>query len=62
MVNLMQFPQFMAQMRGKDPQQIINNMLSSGQINQQQLNQAQQMAAQMRGQFSQFAPMFGFKK
>lgn len=62
MVNVMQFPQFMQQMRGQDPQQIINSLMSSGRITQQQLNQAQQMAAQMKSQFNQFAPMFGFKK
>ena len=42
-----QFPQFMQQMRGQDPQQIINQLVQSGRVNQQQLNQAQQMAQQM---------------
>lgn len=56
-----QFPQFMQQMRGQDPQQILNNMISSGRINQQQLNQAQQMARQMQPQFDGFRQMFGFK-
>ena len=56
-----QFPQFMQQMRGRDPRQILQSMLSSGQINQQQINQAQQMASQMMGQFNQFKQMFGFK-
>lgn len=55
-----QFPQFMSQMRGKDPQQMLNQLLQSGRVSQQQLNQAQQMAQQMRGQFDQFRGMFGF--
>lgn len=56
-----QFPQFMAQMRGQNPQQILNNMISSGRINQDQLNQAQRMAQKMKPQFDGFRQMFGFK-
>lgn len=55
-----QFPQFMQQMRGQNPQQILNQMVQSGRISQPQLNQAQQMAQQMQGQFEQFRGMFGF--
>lgn len=44
-----QFPQFMQQMRGQDPQQLLNQLVQSGRVNQQQLNQAQQMAQQMQG-------------
>lgn len=55
-----QFPQFMQQMRGQDPQQLLNQLVQSGRVNQQQLNQAQQMAQQMQGQFEQFRGMFGF--
>ncbi len=55
------FSQFMNQMRGQDPQQILNQLFSSGQINQQQLNQAQQMAQQMAGKFDGMKSMFGFK-
>lgn len=56
----MNFVQFMNQMRGKDPNQLLQDMLSSGKINQNQLNQAQQMAKQMESQFSGFKSMFGF--
>lgn len=56
-----QFPQFMAQMRGKNPEQVLQGLIASGQINQAQLNQAQQMAGQMMAQFNQFRSMFGFK-
>ena len=55
------FPQFMQQMKGKDPNQIINQMLQSGKINQQQLNMVQQQAQQMQNQFAQFKGMFGLK-
>lgn len=55
-----QFVPFMQQMRGQNPQQMLNKMMQSGRINQQQLNQAQQAAQQMQGQFEQFRGMFGF--
>lgn len=48
------FGKYMQMMQGKDPRQIIQQMLQSGQINQQQLNQAQQMAQQMRGMLEPF--------
>lgn len=43
-----QFQQFKQTLNG-DPKQIVMNMLSSGQITQTQLNQAQQIAGQLRG-------------
>lgn len=46
-----QFMQFKKQMEGKNPQEEINKLLQSGKINQQQLNQAQQMAQQMQAMF-----------
>ena len=55
------FIKFMQEMRGKDPNQIISNMVSSGQINQQQLNIVQQKAKQFSGLFNGFKSMFGFK-
>lgn len=48
------FQKFMQQMQGINPQQEINRLLRSGQISQQQLNQAQQMAQQMQGMFGAF--------
>lgn len=56
-----QFQQFMSQMKGQNPNQIINQMVQSGQITQQQLNQVQQQARQLESQFDQFKGMFGFK-
>lgn len=48
---LSQFQQFKQQMQGKNPHEEINKLLQSGAINQQQLNQAQQMAQQMQSIF-----------
>lgn len=60
-MNMMQaFQQFMGQMRGKDPNEMLNQLVSSGKINQSQLNQAQQMAQKMAGQFDGLKGMFGF--
>nr|DAG76605.1 MAG TPA: Protein of unknown function (DUF2680) [Caudoviricetes sp.] len=61
MVDMRAFQQFMQAMRGKDPNQILNQMISSGQITQQQLNQVQMQAKQMENQFSGMKKMFGFK-
>lgn len=52
---------FMQSMKGKDPNQIISNMVNSGQISQQQLNIVQQKAKQFSGLFNGFKSMFGFK-
>ena len=48
------FQRFMQQMQGRNPVEEINRLLQSGQITQTQLNQAQQMAQQMRGLFGMF--------
>lgn len=50
---LAQLQQFRQQMQGKNPHEEINKLLQSGAINQQQLNQAQQMAQQMQSLFRQ---------
>lgn len=49
-----QFQQFMNQMQGKNPHEEINKLLQSGQISQQQLNQAQAAARQMQQMFKGF--------
>lgn len=46
-----EFQQFMSQMRGANPYQEINRLLQSGQITQQQLNEAQRQAQQFMGMF-----------
>lgn len=43
------FQRFMQQMQGINPRQEINRMLQSGQISQQQLNEAQRQAQQIMG-------------
>ena len=45
------FQRFLQQMQGRNPHQEIANLLQSGRISQQQLNQAQQMAQQFAGIF-----------
>ena len=50
---LAQFQQFRQQMQGKNPHEEINKLLQSGAISQQELNQAQQMARQMKSMFRQ---------
>ena len=50
---LAQLQQFRQQMQGKNPHEEINKLLQSGAVNQQQLNQAQQMAQQMQSLFRQ---------
>lgn len=55
---MQQFQQFMQQMKGKDPNAIINEMVSSGKISQEQLNHAQQQAQQMSGMFDGMRGMF----
>lgn len=46
-----QFRQFVQQMRGQNPDKIINDLVSGGKISQSQLNQVQNQAKQMENQF-----------
>ena len=57
---MMQFNQFMQQMRGQDPNAIINQLVASGRINQQQINQAHQRAKELEKQFEGIKKNFGF--
>lgn len=56
---MQQFQQFMSQMRGKDPDAMIQELVSSGRVSQQQLDQAQKQAQQMQGMFEGMRGMFG---
>lgn len=56
----MGFVQFMNQHRGQDANQILNQLTSSGRVDQQLLNRAQQTAKQMESQLAGFKSMFGF--
>lgn len=55
-----QFQQFMDHMQGKNPQEMINQMLTSGQLSQQQLNAIQQRAQQIAPMLNGMKNMFGF--
>ena len=50
---MQQFQQFMNQMKGKDPNAVIQDMI------QDQYNQARQQAQQMQGMFEGMRGMFG---
>ena len=50
---IQQFNEFRKQMQGINPKDEVMKMLQSGKINQQQMNQAQQMAQQMQSLFRQ---------
>lgn len=56
---MQQFQQFMNQMHGKDPNAIIQDMMQSGKITQEQYNAARQKAQQMQGMFEGIRGMFG---
>ena len=56
---MQQFQQFMNQMKVKDPNAMIQEMVSSGRISQDQLNQVQKQARQMQGMFEGMRGMFG---
>ena len=59
-----QFQQFMGQikgqMQGRNPQDVINQMVSTGQLSQQQLNAIQQRAQQIAPMLNGMKGMFGF--
>lgn len=50
---IQQFNEFRKKMQGINPKDEVMKMLQNGKINQQQLNQAQQMAQQMQSLFRQ---------
>lgn len=55
-----QLMQFMKQMKGKNSDKELNDLISSGKISQAQLNQVQAKAQQMQRLFDGFKNMFGF--
>ena len=57
---MQQFQQFMSQMQGKDPKAMLNDLVSSGRVSQEQLNAAQQQAQQLANVF-QSIPGFAKK-
>lgn len=58
--NMMQrFQQFAEQMKGQDPNQIIQQMVSNGKVSQAQLDEAQRQARQMQGMLESMRGMLG---
>lgn len=57
---MQQFQRFMNQMQGKNPNEMIEQIVASGQLSQQQLDSIQQQAKNMEQQFSAMRSMFGF--
>ena len=57
---IQQFQSFMQQMKGKDPNAMLQDLVSSGQVPQQQLDQAQRQAQQIANTF-QSIPGFSNK-
>lgn len=55
----MQFNQFMQQIKGFDPNAIINNLVSNGRVSQQQLNQAQKQVENYKNQLENMRKNFG---
>ena len=47
----MQFNQFMQQVKGQDPNTLIQKLVSSGRVSQQQLDMAQKQAEMYKSQF-----------
>lgn len=56
---MQQFQQFMNHMKGQDPNKILNDLVSSGKVSQQQLDAAQKQAQQMKSMFDGMRGMFG---
>ena len=54
-----QFMRFVNDMRGQDPNKLIQQKISEYNISQNQLNQIQQKANELNSMFSQMRGMFG---
>ena len=55
----MQFNQFMQQVKGQDPNTLIQKLVSSGRVSQQQLDMAQKQAEMYKSQFEGMRKAFG---
>ena len=54
-----QFNMFMQQMKGQDPNQLLNQLVSSGKISQNQINQAHKQVENLKGQLDGLRKTFG---
>lgn len=55
----MQFNQFMQQIKGQDPNVLLQRLVSSGRVSQQQLDAAQKQADLYKTQFESMRKTFG---
>lgn len=55
----MQFNQFMQQVKGQDPNALIQKLVSSGRVSQHQLDMAQKQAEAYKSQFEGMRKTFG---
>jgi hypothetical protein len=55
----LQFNRFMQQVKGRDPNELIQKLVSSGRISQQQLDAAQKQAEAYKSQFENMRKTFG---
>lgn len=55
-----QFNIFMQQMRGQDPNTVLNQLVSSGRVSQEQINQAHKQVENFKNQFENMKKFFGF--
>lgn len=56
-----QFKAFMEQMKGQNPNELLNNVIQQKGITQQQINELQSKAQQIMPQMEALKNMFGFK-
>ena len=54
-----QFNAFMQQMKGQDPNQLLNQLVSSGKISQNQINQAHKQVENLKSQLDGLRKTFG---
>ena len=55
-----QFNIFMQQMKGRDPNALLNQLISSGKVSQEQINKAHKQVENLKGQFENMKKFFGF--
>ena len=55
-----QFNIFMQQMKGQDPNALLNQLISSGKVSQEQINNAHKQVENLKGQFENMKKFFGF--
>lgn len=54
-----QFNMFMQQIKGQDPNQLLNQLVSSGRVSQNQINQAHKQIENLKSQLDGLRKTFG---